>query len=686
MMTIHPTTWNDGIGPIHVPGFGDVPLTYPGVRYRDRGPDKGHASFADGAAGRFQLDPPLTAREVAMLRLVNDLTDRDGWQDQDGAEAEARWAAWRAEALARPVVSAAAWEWCRREVREHAAAQRKDGYVVIFDAGAGVCKADGLVPETLQARLCAQLEALLGPKSRPPGLTHQIDPSLHPLLWGRTRVLSAGGTVDLEHCIERCGQGKISPDHTTLQHIPHYRRTALGQQVLLSLGRWRTRFSLRAAPRCVSRTCQWLPCEVECQPDDSTAGSSGAAEAAAAGAGSRSSRVRITSYINNLHPVQQKELYRSIEEVLVLALGPFSDILIYNHTARYPRRILKWAVSWKPKATPDSTSGEGADDPGPETLDDGVSDCEDPEQRIVHHGPIVLAQSDISPQQHAAWRQTHSWEHPEPGSEPLSYEQWRHGRRATCIIRSLEGPHLLDPPSLDGSSLPPPGQGSYGVALEELAAKSGLQVIVRASSIDLHPSRQPRHYGTAWGLQGLVNDHIAASAVYCYSAANVTEPRMGFRGSVSLRDVFDRYGEADAAHLFGLGDVRRQYRQNCLQSLGSVVIRPGRLIVWPNVLESRMGKMQLQDPTRPGHLRFLTIHLVDPMVRICSTRNVPPQQAAWWTEEALKNVPFAEHQIPPEVVDLVRQNIHDWPMSEAEAEKGRQEVEQEHLGAHAWAV
>ncbi|KAJ5486768.1 hypothetical protein N7530_001068 [Penicillium desertorum] len=56
---------------------------------------------------------------------------------------------------------------------------------------------------------------------------------------------------------------------------------------------------------------------------------------------------------------------------------------------------------------------------------------------------------------------------------------------------------------------------------------------------------------------------------------------------------------------------------------------PGRLISFPNAFQRRMGPLQLQDKTKPGHCRFLTVSLVDPTYRLCSTRNVPPQQTGW---------------------------------------------------------
>ncbi|KAF4274243.1 hypothetical protein CNMCM8812_005730 [Aspergillus fumigatus] len=65
------------------------------------------------------------------------------------------------------------------------------------------------------------------------------------------------------------------------------------------------------------------------------------------------------------------------------------------------------------------------------------------------------------------------------------------------------------------------------------------------------------------------------------------------------------------------------------QELGKVRMPPGRLISFPNAFQYRMGPLELQDKTKPGHCRFLTLSLVDPMYRICSTRNVPPQQPDW---------------------------------------------------------
>lgn len=62
----------------------------------------------------------------------------------------------------------------------------------------------------------------------------------------------------------------------------------------------------------------------------------------------------------------------------------------------------------------------------------------------------------------------------------------------------------------------------------------------------------------------------------------------------------------------------------------------GRLLAFPNTLQHKVEPFELVDKTRPGHRRFLVLWLVDPHYRICSTRNVPPQQESWWAETETK--------------------------------------------------
>ena len=62
----------------------------------------------------------------------------------------------------------------------------------------------------------------------------------------------------------------------------------------------------------------------------------------------------------------------------------------------------------------------------------------------------------------------------------------------------------------------------------------------------------------------------------------------------------------------------------------------------------------LQDPTKPGHRRFIALWLVDPHYRVISTGNVPPQQFDWWAEAAFGTESKATRgDMPSEVFQLL---------------------------------
>lgn len=48
--------------------------------------------------------------------------------------------------------------------------------------------------------------------------------------------------------------------------------------------------------------------------------------------------------------------------------------------------------------------------------------------------------------------------------------------------------------------------------------------------------------------------------------------------------------------------------------------------------QHRVSPLRLEDPTKPGHRRFLALWLIDPHRPVVSTATVPPQQKEWWTD------------------------------------------------------
>jgi hypothetical protein len=81
-------------------------------------------------------------------------------------------------------------------------------------------------------------------------------------------------------------------------------------------------------------------------------------------------------------------------------------------------------------------------------------------------------------------------------------------------------------------------------AMAAAAATEGkdhrLQVIVKLANIHLTPEN-PRYEGGSWHFEGVLNEHICATALYYYDADNVTESRLAFR---SISDS-EGYSEGD---------------------------------------------------------------------------------------------------------------------------------------------
>lgn len=107
-----------------------------------------------------------------------------------------------------------------------------------------------------------------------------------------------------------------------------------------------------------------------------------------------------------------------------------------------------------------------------------------------------------------------------------------------------------------------------------------------------------------------------------------------------------------------------------MQRLGSVRA-DGRALFFPNTVESRLPPFKLADPEKPGHMKMLTLLLVDPEIPIISTLNVPPQQRHWWLAQA--GLTEGRGVLPPEIMEKVLDEM-DWPIGREEAEKLRLEL------------
>ena len=100
------------------------------------------------------------------------------------------------------------------------------------------------------------------------------------------------------------------------------------------------------------------------------------------------------------------------------------------------------------------------------------------------------------------------------------------------------------------------------------------------------------------------------------------------------------------------------------------------MIVFPNVFQTRIAPFGLEDTARPGHLRLLMLHLIDPNRRAMSTGKVPCQRRDWWAHD-IRTSCARFWRLPREVFDLIVENVGDWPISMEEGEKTKKEFLEE---------
>lgn len=542
--------------------------------------------------------PRLTMREVAMLRIMDALTDKPDWHRKvNDAHIVAKW---RNEALEQtPVMSSQAFDWCIFELRDKAKAFERTGLIRTFDSHSACVKSDLVLTSDLLTNLKDAVKPLLErePKDWHPRSNDQVlnlvHPSLYPLVYGRTRYL-AQGSVDLDNWF-KSDTGICFPDQTRPEPPPN-------------------RYDADPAEM-YSFRFQWLPCDVGFKGDAGT-------------------DVVIRSYINNLEPTKNRRLYALIEQAISLSIEPWNQVLVRATTNQAPLRIqCEGGADWQP-AEPPSWIEEipydtNDEDLAPELvarLNEFFGEPDNPEL-VEIQGPFSLQDSlhetsSLVWSAHEKFNRTRRILHPEPGDED-DYRHWR---------SRVDGSEQLDL----GERWNAPDPERH-VRLEHEYRDRGLQVIVKLASIELTPE-QPKYAGGSWHVEGMMNEHIVATSILYYDVENVSEARISLRQNADLDEVDMPYEQDDHAPLcviFGTSSLREEIK---LQELGSIATRRGRLLAFPNTLQHRVEPFELIDKSKPGHRRFLVLWLVDPNYPLPSTSIVPPQQESWWLERSAQDV------------------------------------------------
>ncbi|OAL72274.1 hypothetical protein A7D00_3272 [Trichophyton violaceum] len=313
---------------------------------------------------------------------------------------------------------------------------------------------------------------------------------------------------------------------------------------------------------------QWLPCGVAFGSTNNPRKDSHAQNP--------SIECTITSYINNLHPDKHNELYGVLEQVIARTIPLWNETLSVGQTWHDYKRIDYTKCIYEPD--PDNIPEKDR----PQRLPD--ENKEDYQQRIEEWGWEVRKVAQPEPGKFVPEEKVNSYN---DDKKPLD-------ERKTVNL-----------------------QRDYG--------KTGLQVIVKLANIHLTPENN-KYDGGSWHVEGQLNKHICASALFYYDSSSITESRLGFRQMVSFYDADEVSYEQDhhswLKEVFGFED-----QESTVQEIGSVLCKAGRLVTFPNSLQHRVHPFELDDPTQPSHRKILVLFLVDPNTRIISTANVPAQRA-----------------------------------------------------------
>ena len=264
------TTLDNKSTPLKVPGFRDLPVNV--LLAQDEfatGTNQWHAAI-------------LTAKELAMLKLINDITDQPGWhRDIFDQRVVTQWR--EDAAVSSSLINDKTWDWCLKELQDKAQEYDCDGQSFVFNTHSGVCKSDKAISSNLKSQLSNSADLLSHQAVREmlaPAVFNLVDPSLYPLVFGRTKVISSG---------QSCGTNEHSwlsgiEEGPVVSETPQVAKDALRSPGGKSRHIWSSKF-------------QWLPCEVELTgPPGST-------------------DVQISSYINNIHPTN-REMYSAVESMI----------------------------------------------------------------------------------------------------------------------------------------------------------------------------------------------------------------------------------------------------------------------------------------------------------------------------------------------------------------------------------
>ncbi|KAF2794052.1 hypothetical protein K505DRAFT_374880 [Melanomma pulvis-pyrius CBS 109.77] len=546
----------------------------------------------------------VTARERRMLEFINQITDKPAWNrkifDKDII------GKWKEEAVRWDDSLPEKGDWwlseemfrvCVLELEEKAKEFETTRFVAVLDAEATIVKSDEVVSQELQDKLKDGVRPL---ENVPERLK-----DWHPDSGEQVLDLVHPSLFPVVYGLSRVLPTGTVPLEDSLSYSGNGETTAeFTATYHTKVVSWGNEEQIENA----WGSFQWLPSNVKFTAN-------GAA--------------KIDSYINNLHPHNHKDLYMVLEQFVDVSIPLWNECLswfqsrvrfhigstsdedyTYPDDARFPRELYHREAE---SADPNDGDEEEEDDE-----DDDDDDDDDDEN----------------------W----AWDH-------NCHSELREWRRATRILNQPE-------PEFEPQTEHRKKSGARPIDLRKDFADRGIQVIFKLANIHLTPD-DPAYHGGSWHVEGSLNEHICATALYYYDCENVTDSHLAFRQSYDTEELTMLPAQSEYNSLEAYFDVEQD--GSAVLDLGSVLTRQSRLLAFPNIFQHQVQPFSLADESKPGHRKILAMFLVDPHVPILSTANVPPQRRDWWAEEVRKIGPFAA--LPKELFDMVVEAVEGFPLS-----------------------
>ncbi|KAJ5103872.1 Protein of unknown function DUF4246 [Penicillium argentinense] len=532
--------------------------------------------------------PVQTLREMAMVAVMEEITDVPEWWKKisDPKFADE----WKEKAMnsGRDITQNMA-EWIIDELVYKAMIYERFHSVALYNGD--ITKSDTNVPDSLIQSLQSAIKVLemsheelqfYHPRTR----SKQRDllaMTLYPLVYGKSRILP-DRLIGLDDALRHAGQGEVIPVPTD---------TGITREDMA----WRVRARADISKKPFSKLFQILPSDWELGDDG---------------------RWHIATYINNLHPVKHRDIYKIIEDTfncLVpqfnMTITPLKDMLhsrarIEYHKAEYypvSKEVAQQAPQIKPRE----------------------------------------AQSEFE-ERYEKWRMEHYRViQPDAGK----FIPWA---VPPCLMSKLP------------EDLPSAVRIEQAVDLNRDYKDRGLQVITRLLGVDLTPDDP--YFQTDWHVEGQMNEHICAAAFIFCENENMEVPVMEFRNIVETAILGEVEHEPNdfiwLRQVYGMDNG-----EPALQRPGSIKCTLGRTTIIPSTVQHRITKFELSDKSKPGRTRALAFYLVDPNIRIVSTANIPPQRLDW-----IFDAQAEEGDLAKPMAQLAVDNKHekgDMPMSLKEA-------------------